>query len=151
MEILHPHPRIRPASLADLPFVWHLADRVFRIYGPYGLILGWIFLQGRAETHLALLGGRRAGFVMLSSVLQGLEVTALAVRPSLQGRGVGRALLREGISCARLRGAPCLWIHTAEDNHRAQILFLKEGFQFRRRILGYYPEGQTALEFVLPL
>lgn len=138
--------RIRPSVVSDLPFVIRLSERVFRVYGPYGKILGLAFLQQRVFTLMALEVGRRVGFAMMSPILEGLELTALAVLPARQGKGIGRALLREAIRWAGLHGATHMVLHTAEENAKAQNLFLSEGFMVDDRIEGYYPEGQTAVQ-----
>jgi len=142
----HRQLRIRPSVADDLSFVVHLSERVFRIYGPYGNILGFSFVQQTVFTLIAVEAGKRVGFAMLSSALRGVELAALAIHPTYQGRGVGRALLRDAIRLAERQGAAQMVLHTAEENIGAQRLFFSEGFVLNERVEGYYPNGQAAVE-----
>jgi ribosomal-protein-alanine N-acetyltransferase len=142
---------VRHSVTADLPFIVRLSKRVFSIYGPYGSILGLSFLQNRVFTWVAIKGGRRAGFAMVSSKPEPVELTALAVREDHQGWGVGRRLLREAIEWARGGGARIMILNTATGNVKAQRLFLSEGFVVVGERQAYYPEGQTSLEMHLAL
>jgi ribosomal protein S18 acetylase RimI-like enzyme len=147
-----PDLHIKQASIDDLSFVVDLAERVFRIYGPYGQILLIAFLQSDVVTLLACDGNKRVGFAMISPVVQKLtsrayevELFALAVHPKYQGRGAGRGLLREAMRFAEHHGAHHMILHTAGDNAKARGLFLSEGFLMETSIRKYYTRGQTAL------
>lgn len=73
------------------------------------------------------------------------DVQTIAVAPSAQGRGVGRALLRALLERARARGASAVLLEVRADNPAAQALYASEGFErigVRRR---YYPPDVDAL------
>ncbi|HYL53929.1 MAG TPA: GNAT family N-acetyltransferase [Acidimicrobiia bacterium] len=55
-------------------------------------------------------------------------VQRLAVGPSGQGRGLGRALLNDGLRWLQLHGATRALVNTQEDNARALDLYLRAGF-----------------------
>lgn len=76
---------------------------------------------------LATLNGTSAGFALSRSILEDAELLLLAVRPSMRGRGVGRALLRSVIHDARERGATQLHIEVRAGND-AIHLYQHEGF-----------------------
>lgn len=80
-----------------------------------------------------------------------VELTALAVSPSHQRRGVGRAMLREAIRRARRLNANYMVLHTAKQNCRARALFESEGFRYNRILENFYPNGQAAQEMILDL
>jgi ribosomal protein S18 acetylase RimI-like enzyme len=55
-------------------------------------------------------------------------VQRLAVAPPAQHRGLGRALLTDGLRWLRARGAERVYVNTQEDNERALTLYLQAGF-----------------------
>ncbi|KAI1420432.1 acyl-CoA N-acyltransferase [Xylaria sp. FL1777] len=57
-------------------------------------------------------------------------VVGLAVSPSHEGRGIGRALLRHGNAIADERGLS-IWVHSS---HRAYVAYSKAGFVTRREL-----------------
>ena len=79
------------------------------------------------------------------------EVRAFAVAPRAQGRGVGRALMREAISRAADDGARRLLLSTQPAMTAAQALYGSLGFA-RLPELDWSPiAGLTLLAFGLPL
>jgi ribosomal-protein-alanine N-acetyltransferase len=137
--------RVRPSNFTDLTFVVRLAERAFRIYGPYSFILGLAFLQQKVFTLVALDRKKRIGFAMLSSMQDEVELSALAVASDYRRKGVGRALLRAAVQWAAQRHARQVVLHTAEKNTGAQGLFLDEGFLVQGYVERFYPEGQAAI------
>src|SRR5262249_25800397 len=51
-----------------------------------------------------------------------------AVAPAVQHRGLGRALLTDGLRWLRGRGARRVYVNTQEENERALALYLQAGF-----------------------
>lgn len=98
--------------------------------------------------------------VFLICVAQGLalgrmagpetELLTLAVHPSAQGQGHGRALLRAFLAESGARGAEDAFLEVASDNAVAQALYLAEGFQELGRRRGYFqrPDG-TRLDAIV--
>ena len=71
-----------------------------------------------------------AGYVLFTPSPQGAHLARLAVHPTWQGRGLGRALVAEGL--ARLRHEdPGLWVsvNTEADNEPALRLYAGLGFE----------------------
>jgi ribosomal protein S18 acetylase RimI-like enzyme len=56
-------------------------------------------------------------------------VQRLAIHPSSQGEGLGRALLVDGLRWMRARGARQAFVNTQADNNRALALYERAGFQ----------------------
>ncbi len=52
----------------------------------------------------------------------------LAVAPEVQGLGLGRALLSDGLRWLRAHGARRVYVNTQDDNDRALALYLRSGF-----------------------
>ena len=55
-------------------------------------------------------------------------VQRLAVHPDVQGRGVGAALLTDGLRWLHKRGANRAYVNTQSDNDRAYALYQRVGF-----------------------
>jgi ribosomal protein S18 acetylase RimI-like enzyme len=107
------------------------------------------FFNDRSQPENVLVAetdGVAAGYVMLhqSIPLQShhhvLEVNGLAVDPSRQGRGIGRALMEEAKREARRKGARKLSLRVLAPNVTARRLYESCGFTV---------EGVLAGEFVL--
>ena len=56
-------------------------------------------------------------------------VQRLAVAPDVQRRGLGHALLTDGLRWLRSHGAKRVYVNTQEDNDRALALYLRAGFR----------------------
>jgi ribosomal protein S18 acetylase RimI-like enzyme len=70
-------------------------------------IVGWAFLAGLAADHADL---------------------GIAVADSIQGQGVGTALLTRLVGWARERGLTALYLMVVQDNQRAINLYKRYGF-----------------------
>ncbi|MAQ83483.1 MAG: GNAT family N-acetyltransferase [Maritimibacter sp.] len=57
------------------------------------------------------------------------EITTLYVQPRHKGRGLGKALLAEGIAIARARGATSVWLTTNSENTDAIGFYQSQGFR----------------------
>jgi ribosomal-protein-alanine N-acetyltransferase len=80
------------------------------------------------------------GLLVLAETAQ---VMTISVRPTFQGHGVGRALLRELIVRARASGATELLLEVREDNRVARHLYESEGFAVLGTRRGYYANGSV--------
>jgi ribosomal protein S18 acetylase RimI-like enzyme len=148
---------VRPASAGDEGFVHDLASEVFSAYSRNARRAIQSILRDRgAETLVAEIDSLRAGFVVLQYERLACDfgpwerptvarIQAVASRPDLQGRGIGRRLLQSVERGARGRSARSLSLTTGEGNTRARGLFATGGFVELARLERYYAGGQTAL------
>ena len=67
-------------------------------------------------------------------------VQRLAVAPDVQRRGLGHALLTDGLRWLRSHGAKRVYVNTQEDNDRALALYLQAGF--RQLPVGLHVSGR---------
>jgi ribosomal-protein-alanine N-acetyltransferase len=74
------------------------------------------------------------------------ELLTIAVHPSTQGAGLGRALLDRLIAEVRAQGCTSLHLEVAADNASALALYARAGFSETGRRRGYYirPTGTRA-------
>src|SRR5262249_14841056 len=72
--------------------------------------------------------GETVGYGLFGRAGTAGYVQRLAVAPAAQHRGLGRALLNDGLRWLRTRGARRVYVNTQEDNERALALYLQAGF-----------------------
>ena len=86
---------------------------------------------------VAELRGAYAGFIFwyaarkpwyASDVDRYARISDLHIVPAAQGKGVGRALLREALARIRAEGIVTVFLETDENNERARSLYQSEGF-----------------------
>jgi GNAT superfamily N-acetyltransferase len=158
-ERLHLPLLFRRGGPADAAFV-KSAAHVFSYLGDYPRILPTWLAHDGVVTHLAEEGDRTVGLTMLGFYPAPrarfvADLLAIAVVPSAQNRGVGRALLEhaiEEVKNARKRMTIReLRLSVAEDNDRALHLFHDFGFTLQPGEHGRYDRGQAALHMTLRL
>lgn len=103
--------------------------------------------EAKRATPTARLRIRGSGREPIGYALTGLAgwrayVQRLGVDPSARRRGVGRALLLDGLHWAHRRGARTALVNTQVDNHAARSLYLSVGF-------AALPDGLVVLERAL--
>lgn len=79
------------------------------------------------------------------------HVKNLAVRPDRQGEGLGRQLLRTGLSTLGEGGVETVRLEVRVSNEPARSLYRSEGFTPARRLPNYYADGETAVVMTLEL
>lgn len=78
------------------------------------------------------------------------EIKSMFVDAAARGRGVGDALLRQIIDCARAENLPMLKLETGTVLHAAHRLYERHGFR-RCGPFGDYAEAPSSLFMELPL
>jgi len=122
---------LRPATESDLPEYIELDRQAFRAPRPMSL--------GAAREKLASVSlfqvlvseadGRLAGFLSLLRWPQATgAVDDIAVRPGLQGRGLGEAMMRWALAWFRQEGMRRAWLDVLLGNASALSLYKKLGF-----------------------
>jgi ribosomal protein S18 acetylase RimI-like enzyme len=134
---------LRRATPADVP---RLAALVDTAYGHYVERLGgpprpmtddYAEVVETASVTVAELDGEIAGLIVLRIDDEGFLVDNVAVDPSHQGSGVGRALLEHGESEARRAGFDSIYLYTHERMTENQELYSRIGYvEYDRRVQG---------------
>ena len=78
------------------------------------------------------------GVVSLLRPVRLAELEIVAVRPALQRRGIGAALLRELVEAARRGEAQTMRLEVRRSNAPAIALYCRQGFRESGRRPGYY-------------
>ena len=97
--------------------------RIREVSGP-GLLVAE--LEGTYAGFLFWYEARRPWYA--PGVERYARISDLHIVPAAQGKGVGRALLREALSRIRSAGIDTVFLETDEDNVRARRLYEGEGF-----------------------
>lgn len=84
-----------------------------------------------SRTRVATDGGRIVGYALYGRSGQRGYLQRLAVRPDAEGRGIGTALVVDGLRWLRRRRAHEVLVNTQESNERAAALYGHLGFRTR--------------------
>lgn len=132
---------IRKATVADLDSLVPLFDAYRQFYKQETDLEGARkFLTERLEgeesvVFLAFYGERPAGFTQLYPIFSSVGMRRswllndLYVDVVARKKGVGERLLEEAKTWARATGASWMMLETAVDNHLAQALYEKNGWE----------------------
>lgn len=135
--------RVRRASADDLDLLAPLFDAYRVFYGQASDVdAAHRFLSVRQSAHESLLliaeiDGEPVGFVQLYPFFSSVRLARLLVLNDLyvaegaRRHGVARALMGSAAELARDRGCSGLMLETAEDNHAAQALYDKLGWELQ--------------------
>ena len=95
--------------------------------------------------------GRVRGFVLARVAADEAEILTIAVETAAQGKGVGRALMREALRQAANAGARTIFLEVAAENAAAVALYLRLGFLKVAERTGYYRKksGQRATAIMM--
>jgi ribosomal-protein-alanine N-acetyltransferase len=138
-------PAIRPATPSDAAFIRELAPEAFGEYSA-DAARQTVHMAANGHALVATLEGVPIGFAVVDVSFGRAHLAAIAVRVDSRGTGVGKALLGAAETLARSKGAAELGLATADSNLAALELFIRSGYQRRRRHTRYYARGQHAIE-----
>jgi [ribosomal protein S18]-alanine N-acetyltransferase len=98
-----------------------------------------------ASTWVAEAGENIVGFVVADCERRDAgHIITLDVKEGWRHGGVGTALMNAAEAWVRQRGAPFMYLETAEDNTTAQNFYRRRGYQKLRGLENYYGKGATA-------
>lgn len=129
--------RIRPAALADAAGLVAIERRCFS--DPWSEVAFQEALSSEWTFALIADSGRGpAGYFIGREAAGSGEILNLAVAPEFRRRGIGGALLEEGLVAFHRRGASEVFLEVRESNHSAQALYLARGFRPVGQRAAYY-------------
>jgi ribosomal protein S18 acetylase RimI-like enzyme len=134
---------LRPASSADVPRLTELVEAAYghyveRIGGPpRPMTDDYDEVVRTCDVTVAERGGQIAGLLVLCTDEEGFALDNVAVDPSHQGSGVGRALLEYAEVTARRAGFDSIHLYTHETMTENQALYSRIGYaEYARRRQG---------------
>lgn len=121
---------IRQAIEADLDGVAALDGAAFEPEWRYSRDVLRRALHSAERFRVIVCDGALAGYYFVAAADGNAHLTRIAVHPAAQGRGIGRALMRDALRESACAGAVTMSLNTQTSNSRAQRLY--ERFGFRR-------------------
>jgi len=98
-----------------------------------GFSMAPALLRSPCLLHRAVANFRRTGEAGPHDDTQLAELSSLAVDPAAEGRGIGRALVKEFVAVAATNGAKSVYLTTdALENDAVNRFYLRLGFEVRR-------------------
>ena len=137
---------LRPATSADAAGVAacvceayvHYIERIGRQPGP--MLEDYAKVIAGASVHVAVQAGRVVGVVVLMETADGFYLDNVAVRPSVKGAGVGRALLEFAERQAKHRGYASICLATHELMAENRDLYKRIGYaEYDHRVVNGFP------------
>lgn len=119
----------------------HSAEQMARIHAAaFPESRGWSTdeFAALAQSQHVFFVSKPDGFAVGRVIVDEAELITIAVTPTAQGQGLGRALLRLFESTAQSRGADRAFLEVAEDNTRALALYRQVGWRESGCREGYY-------------
>jgi len=139
---------MRPTDLAE---VMHIERRSFSAPWEESTFRG-LLRRPSATLLVAEVEGDVCGYSVMWFAADEGELGDIAVMPELRGTGIGRTLLREGISIAAGRGTRSLFLEVRESNDVARRLYATVGFHVVGVRKRYYTEPvEDAIVMMLDL
>lgn len=134
--------RVRPYRPSDLQAVLEVDQQAFEGLWLYSRPVFAAALEQAASVTILEAEGVVAGYQLSTASALGAHLARLAVRPDLQGRGYGRALVEQLLYEFGLRGFDRISVNTQADNAASLQLY---------RRLGFRDTGQTYPVYTLAL
>jgi len=136
---------ITPFKLADLRAILRLEQEVFPedTYGMAEFLT--LYLRGKDAFLVARQGQQVVGYAAGYIEDEIGYIASIAVHPTSQRHGIGRALMEAVMKRLIETGARRLGLHVREDNAAAIHLYEQIGFVTHHLIPDYYEDGAPAL------
>jgi len=126
-------------AAAVLPEAWSAAS--------FGVALA----RDSARALVAESDGAAVGFALALRAADQAELVTVAVEPARQGQGIGRRLVEVLLAELRAGGVERVHLEVRASNAAARALYASLGFTESRRRVGYYRDGEDALELGVAL
>jgi ribosomal-protein-alanine N-acetyltransferase len=122
--------RFRPMRFHDLDDVWSIDSQAFApLWQHSRKALDAALAQSSLATAAVDMESKMIGYVLSTFSALGGHVARLAVLPSHQHRGLGRALMADTLRDLVGRGMQTVSVNTQSDNPRARDLYRRLGFR----------------------
>ncbi len=129
-QSLPPDVKLRPMRPGDLPQVTEVDNSAFDLLWRNSLDALQKALKQAVHATVAETAEGLVGYQLSTGGAMGAHLARLAVRPEMQGRGLGSALVTDLLEHVRGRGKARVTVNTQSDNLSSQALYERLGFVF---------------------
>ncbi len=120
---------VRPARSADLNAIARVDSTAFGPPWQYSRTVIQQAIGQCSRATVAELNGEVVGYEISSGGRQGGHLARLAVLPTMQGRGIGRLLVRRMVEHFERKGATAISVNTQADNASSIAVYRAAGFE----------------------
>lgn len=121
---------LRPLNFDDLPQASIIDQQAFpHLWRASIDDLARAYQQAAVATVATDLAGNLLGYQISTAHLMGAHLARLAVYPTMQGRGIGSALVQDLLLQFRARGTTDVTVNTQHNNANSLRLYKKLGFR----------------------
>lgn len=145
---------LRPAHVSEASAIASMS----RLLVEHGLNWRWTPSRVRRSIRdketmvlVASVDGRLAGFAIMKFRDEESHLFLLAVTPTLQRTGIGRALLAWLEKSCRTAGMRHIRVEVRAGNLQARKFYERFGFRFVGQVAGYYDKRESAIVMVKTL
>lgn len=147
----------RKAAQKDIENLARVFAHAFGEFNEFGNAEKYIDNARHDRDHRLIVAGadgKTAGFVMTTSRSfrpNSIYIEQIAVAPEMQGKGVGRGLLKQTEALARKQGFNAVALRVRKGNEKAIGLYASMGFEMAGVEWRYFQDGTTAYRMVKDL
>ena len=141
-------PRISLANLSDLDDICAIAQRAFKTDRLSRRQFSYLLHSSQNSLVFAVRsGGKTVGYAVLlmRKNCNWCRIYSLAVERKFQGLGLGKALTKKAIACAKAKGLKGVRLEVGCSNRRARRLYQQMGFKDFCCLPEYYEDGGDAM------
>jgi ribosomal-protein-alanine N-acetyltransferase len=136
--------RIRKMDLSDIPYVYRQETKIFGVSLGEKTLYNEIIYNDLSRYYMALLNGKRAGYIGSWLTIPNAEILNLFVEEKYRGNGIGRELIKHVISVCEDNNIEHITLEVRVSNIRAQNLYKDLGFEIATTRKQYYENGEDA-------
>lgn len=137
--------QVRKMDLSDIPFVYQEELKIFGKSLGEKTLYNEIIYNEMSRYFIALVDGKRAGYVGSWLTIPNAEILNLFVSEKYRGLGLGKELMAKVIEVCKEHNIEQLTLEVRQSNVYAKELYASLGFQDVAIRKKYYENGDDAL------
>ena len=142
---------IRKMDLSDISYVYNEELKIFGKSLGEKTLYNEIMYNEMSKYFIALVNGRRAGYVGSWLTIPNAEILNLFVSEDYRGLGIGKELMAEVIKVCHEHTIEMLTLEVRKSNDYAIKMYQDLGFEMSSIRKKYYEDGEDALLMLLDI
>lgn len=135
---------IRKMDLSDVPYVYQQETKIFGKSLGEKTLYNEIIYNDMSRYFIALLDGKRAGYVGSWLTIPNAEIINLFVEEKYRRQGIGKKLVRTIMKVCKEESIENITLEVRPSNFEAQMLYSTLGFRVVTKRKNYYSDGEDA-------